>query len=85
MRRAKSERKRQTALTDAIAQCYFLVDEVTVLEEVIRNKVNKADMHKEKMELGPEKNMGPASSPAFIFWPSIEPGSISLYHLAAHC
>ena len=46
MRPAKSERKRQAALTDA--QCYFLVDEVTVHEEVIRSKVNTADMHKKK-------------------------------------
>ena len=41
--RAKSERKGHATLTDA--QCYFLVDEVTVHNEVIRRKVNTAKMH----------------------------------------
>ena len=46
MPKEPTSRKRQAALSDA--QCYFLVNEVTVHEEVIRSKVNTADMHKKK-------------------------------------
>ena len=40
------QKKRQAALSDA--QCDFLVEEVAAHEDVIRNKINTADMHKKK-------------------------------------